>query len=160
MSNQEGTISLSDTMKIGKYLPWYRIYYIQGLDKIMETPENFKPSNLNVVFWLQLSREIRLCAVPFLRKMGSRDGHKAQLLWAIFEAVFLWSFLTTRQVLLNSFRFLPEFCFSEEVFFSFSNAVITFETVLLAIPNNSADFVTLASVIRAPTIWPLIDRPF
>ena len=49
-----------------------------------------------------------------------------------------------------------EFCFSEEVFPSFSNAVITFERVLLATPNNSAVFVTLVPVIWAPTIRPLL----
>ena len=47
---------------------------------------------------------------------------------------------------------LPEFSFSEVVFPSFSNAVITFETVLLATLNNSAIFVRLTLAIRAPTI--------
>ena len=78
----------------------------------------------------------------------------------IFGAVVPWSFLTirirVRRSQPDSFRILPEFCFSEEVFPSFSNAVITFETVLLSTPNNSVDFVTLVPVIRAPTIWPLL----
>ena len=39
-----------------------------------------------------------------------------------------------------------------KVFFpSFSNAAIIFETVLLATPNNSAVFATLAPAIRAQT---------
>ena len=52
---------------------------------------------------------------------------------------------------LISFHFLPEFCFSEEVFPSFSNAVITFETVIFATLNNSAVFVIQAPVIQAQT---------
>ena len=45
-----------------------------------------------------------------------------------------------------------QFCFNEVVFPSFLNAVITFKTVLLATPNNSSVFVTLAPAIQAPTI--------
>ena len=78
----------------------------------------------------------------------------------IFGAVFLWSFLTirvrVRRSLTDSVNFLPEFCLCEEVFPSFSNAVITFQTVLLATQNNSGFFVTLESAIRALTIWPLL----
>ena len=76
----------------------------------------------------------------------------------IFRAVFLWSFVTTRlrlrRSLSNNFRFRPEFCFSAEVFSSFSNVLIIFKTVLLATSNNSAVFVTRAPANRAPTIWP------
>ena len=73
----------------------------------------------------------------------------------IFGAAFLWSFLTihvrVQRSLPDSFRFLPEFCFYEEVFPSFSSAVITFEIIFLATLNNSAVF-----AIRVPTIWPLL----
>ena len=43
-----------------------------------------------------------------------------------------------------------------EFFSSFSNAVVTFVTVLLPTANKSAVFITLASAIRAPTFWPLL----
>ena len=76
----------------------------------------------------------------------------------IFGYVFLWSFLAIGErfqwAISDSFRVLPEFYFSEEVFPSFSNVVITFETVILATQNYSAVFVTLAPTIRAPIIWP------
>ena len=61
-----------------------------------------------------------------------------------------------RRSLSDSFRFLLEFCFSEEVFPSFLNTVITFERILLSTLNNTAVFVTLAPAIRAPTVWPLL----
>ena len=126
---------------------------VQRLDKIKETPGNFKQIHFNMVFWLQPSHEIRLCAAPFLQFLR----------WSLNSAVifvFLWSFLTIRgsvwQSLSDRFRFLPEFCFSEVVFPTFSNAVFTFETVLFAIPNNSTLFVTLAPTIRVLIIWPLL----
>ena len=64
-------------------LRWYwvrcwRLSDIQEMIKMMETPENFKQIYLNMVFWLQPSREIWVCATPFLqflRQMGSRDSH-------------------------------------------------------------------------------------
>ena len=74
----------------------------------------------------------------------------------IFVAVFLWSLLTihvrVQLSLSDSFRFFPEFCICGEGIPSFSNAVITFETIFLASPNNSAVFVTLTLAIRAPAI--------
>ena len=76
----------------------------------------------------------------------------------IFGAVFLWSFQTICESsgpYHTVFAFF-QFCFCVEVFPSFSNAVITFETVLLAKPNDSAVFVTLAPAIWAPTNWPLL----
>ena len=114
----------------------------------------------NMVFWLQLSREIRLCAA--LLTVFEENGF---LRWslnsvAIFGTSFFWFFLTihvrVRQVQSDSFRFLSDFCFSEEVFLSFSKAVITFETALLATSNNSAVFVTLVPVIWAPIISTLL----
>ena len=78
----------------------------------------------------------------------------------IFGAVFLWFFLTihirVRRSLSDGYRFLPEFCFCEEICPSFPYTVITFETVLLATPNKSLVYVTLAPGIRATTIWPLL----
>ena len=139
---------------------WYGCAYVSiytGVEQNKETPGNFNQIYFNMLFWLQPSREIRPCAVPLLqilRKLSSRGGHSAQL----FRAVFLWSFLTirprVRRSLSDGFRFIPEFCFSEEVFL-LSQLLSTFETVLLAKPNNSALFVTLVPVLRAPTIWPL-----
>ena len=72
----------------------------------------------------------------------------------IFGAVFLRSFLTLRirfrRSLSDSFHFLPDFWNNEGFFFfSFSNVVISFETVLLSTPNNSV-------VFFIPTIWPLL----
>ena len=49
----------------------YIYIYIWGLDKIMETPGNFKQISFNMVFWLQPSRKIRLCAVPILQFWGN-----------------------------------------------------------------------------------------
>ena len=73
---------------------------------------------------------------------------------------FLWSFLTNRLRVLrsrsDSFHFLPEFCFSVEVFPFFSNVIITFVTVLPVIPNNSTVFVKLAPAIQAPKTWLLL----
>ena len=77
-------------------------------------------------------------------------------LYCNFRSCILAILSNNPRSLSESFYFLPEFCFSEEVFPSFSNAVITFETVPLATQNNSADFVTLAPAIRAPTIWPIL----
>ena len=57
----------------------------------------------------------------------------------------------------QAFASFQRFASSEEVFPSFSNVVITFETVLLATPNNSMVFVTLTPAIRKPTIWPLLN---
>ena len=123
----------------------------------MEMPGNFKQIYFNMVFWLQSSHEIQ-----FLRVFEEIGFSRRSLSCAvIFRAVFLWSFLTIRiriwQSLSDSFHFLPEFCFSEEVFPSFSNAVFTFETALLATPNNSVVFVTRAPATWTPTIWTLLN---
>ena len=79
----------------------------------------------------------------------------------IFGAIFLWYFQTiqvrVKRSLLDSFRFLPEITFSEEVFPSFSNAIITSETEHRAASNNSAVFETLAPAIKEQTIWPLLN---
>ena len=65
----------------------------------------------------------------------------------IFGAVFLWSFLKICRIvqrpLSDNLSFLPEFCFCEEVFPSYSNIIITFETVLLVTSNISEVFVIL-----------------
>ena len=70
----------------------------------------------------------------------------------IFGGVFLWPLLSIhvrfRRSLSDSFWFLPAFCLSERVFPSFSNAVISFETVLVATPNNLSFFLTQASLLR------------
>ena len=130
---------------------------IQRLDKILETPGYFKQIYFNMIFWLQ----IRLGVAPFKRFFEETGFSRWSLNSAvIFGAVLSWSFLTicvrVRRSPSNRFRFLPEFCFCEEVFSSFANAVTTFETELLASQTNSAVFVTLASVIRAQTIWSLL----
>ena len=86
----------------------------------------------------------------------------------IFGAVFLWSFRTirvkVRQSLSDRFRFLPWFWLEEEVLPSFSNPVITFQTVPLATPNNSAVFIyTNASQTSTNNLSPsknLKDLPF
>ena len=75
-----------------------------------------------MVFWLQLSRDIRLFAAPFPTVSEETGFSRWSLSSAvIFRALFLWSFLTIRlsvwRSLSDSFRFLPEFCFSERFFF-------------------------------------------
>ena len=127
---------------------------IQWLDEIMNTSGNFKQIYFDKVFLLQPSRDIRLCSPPpsysfWVNRILERWLFISVI---IFRTVFLWPFQTIRRSLSGSFRFLPEFCFSGEVFPSFSNAVITFKAVMLASPNNSVGFVT----VRAPTIWPLL----
>ena len=60
----------------------YIYIYLQALDKIMETPGNFKQIYFNIFFWLQPYWEIRSCAAPFLqflRKLCSWDYHLALL---------------------------------------------------------------------------------
>ena len=71
--------------------------YIKGLDKIMETLENFKQTYSNIVFWLQPSCEIWLCAASHLT-VFKETGFSQWLLSSalIFRAVFLQSFLTIR----------------------------------------------------------------
>ena len=54
-----------------------------------------------------------------------------------------------RQSLSDSFRFLPEFYFSDEVIPFFSNPVINSEACLHATPNNSAVSVILLPAIGA-----------
>ena len=131
------------------------LIYIQGLDNIMEAPGNFKQIYFYIV--ASLSRNQALCRSLFrvLEETGFSRWSLSSAV--IFGAVFLGSFQARVQRFLSDcFRFLPEFCLSDEGFPSFSNAVITFETVLLAIPNNSSVFDKLAPALRAPTIWPLL----
>ena len=124
----------------------------------METHRNFKQIYFSMVFWSQPPPQLCNSFLTVFEKTGFSWWSLSSAV--IFGAVFLWSFLTislrVRRSLSDNFRFLPEICFSKEVFPSFPNAVITFETVFLATPNNSAVFVTLAPAIRAPTIWPLL----
>ena len=131
--------------------------YKQGLDKLVKTQVNCNKFILKC---------FSNCSPPV--KSGFVQ-HRSYSFWrnwvlekwslssaVIFRAVFLWSFLTIRvrveRSLSDSFRFLPEFCFSEEFFPSYSNGVIIFVTVLLTTSNNWAVFVTLVPAIRAPTI--------
>ena len=112
------------------------------MDKIMETLGNFKQ------FFTWFSDCCPQVKSGFQQLSSNNFWGK----WVIFGAVFLRSFWTIRARAI-SFHFLPEFCFGEEVFPSFSNAVITFETVLFVTTNNSA---VLVPAIRAATIWPLL----
>ena len=113
----------------------------------------------DMLFWLQPYCELRLCAAP---------SYSFWINWVLDMVIKLYSnFRSCILVVLPnnprksltvpiSFRFFPEFCFGEEIFPSFWNAVITFERVLLATPNNSAVFVIQEPAIRAPIIWPLL----
>ena len=56
----------------------------------------------------------------------------------------------------TAFAFFRSFASVRRFFLFFSNAVFTFETALLATPNNSVVFVTLAPAIWSSTIWPLL----
>ena len=107
------------------------------LDKKMETPRNFKQIYFDMVFWLQPSREIRLCwsllTVWVLEMI-------IKLCCNFQSCVFYISIpirLRVRRSPADSFRFLPEFCFGKEVLLSFLNAVMTFKTARFDIPNNS-----------------------
>ena len=52
----------------------------------------------------------------------------------------------------DNFGFRPDLFFAEDIFLSFSKAIISFETVSLEIQNIWEVLVTLAATIRAPTI--------
>ena len=139
-------------------IKWERKFalYKQGLNKIMETPGSFK--RIYFIWFCDCRSPVKSGSFPLTVFELTRFSRWSLSSAVLFGAVFLWSFLTISvwQSLSNSFRFLPEFCFSEKGFPSFSNAVITFETVLLATSNNSTVFVTLAPAIRAPTTWSLL----
>ena len=96
--------------------------------------------------------EVQLCAVSFFYNFWGK--------WILEMVIKLYCILVILPNNLRSlsgrFSFLPKFCFSENGLPSFSNAVITFQTAILAIPNNSAVFATLAPALRAPTIWLLL----
>ena len=119
---------------------YVKCVYIQGLDKIIETSGNFKQIYFIMVFDCcppVKSDFVQLPFTVFEETMFSRWSLSSAV---IFGVIFLWTFLMTHirvwQSLSGSFRFLLEFCFSEEVFLSFSNAVIIFKTVLLVASNK------------------------
>ena len=77
MPTIEGYLMLNPALSLSLSIYIY-IIYIYGWDKIMKTPGNYKQIYFNMVFWLQPSCEIRLCATPFfhfLKKLGPWDGH-------------------------------------------------------------------------------------
>ena len=129
------------------------ISIIQGLDKIIEKPGNFKKIRflISVLPW-----NLALCS-SFLTVFGkTRFLRWSSNFILIFGYVFWWSFLTIhvriQWSLLDSFRFLHWRCFS-----FFLKWCTSFETVFLARPNNSEIFVTLAPALRAPKIWTLLN---
>ena len=119
-----------------------------GLSRITKTSVNFKQIYSSMVFWLQSYREMRLYAV-FWGNWVFEMVIKPCCNFRSCILVILPNNLRIRvwRSLSNSFRFLPEFYFSEEVFPSFPNALITFNTVLLSTPNNSVVFLTQAPAI-------------